>query len=149
MLDKDDYLEALFESRGIGDSNWRHKLSREADQLFKDDAESRNKIVLVSHWRPKGALVSYGTPGDWLVATFNEVVEICCDCPVSVAANRFTNRVRHLGHVDESRSSTEIETWLGEYADHLPIGFGRRISVNCASEEWRNEVKNELRRYTL
>ncbi len=146
ILDKDDYLETLFESRGVGDSNWRHKLSREADQLFRNDAESKNKIVLVSHWRPKGASVNFGTPCDWLVNTFNDVIEICCDCSVSVAANRFINRARHTGHVDESRSSTEIKAWLSEYAVHLPIGFGRCISVNSESEGWKNRIGNEFQK---
>ena len=148
MLDKDDYLESLFVSRGVGDSNWRHKLSREADQLFRNDAESMNKVVLVSHWRPKVASVIYGTQSDWLVCTFNDVIEICCDCSVSVAANRFINRVRHIGHVDESRSSTEIEAWLSEYSVHLPIGFGMCISVNSTSEEWKNKIRNEFQKYS-
>jgi len=148
IIDKDDYLESLFESRGVGDSNWRHKLSREADQFFRNDAESENKIVLVSHWRPKDASVNYGTPSDWLVHAFNDVIEICCDCPVSVATNRFINRVRHMGHVDESRSSKEIAAWLNEYATHLPIGFGMCISINSARDEWKNEIKNELQKYS-
>ena len=148
MLDKDDYLEALFESRGVGDSNWRHKLSREADQLFKNDAELKNKSVLVSHWRPKDNLVKYGTPSGWLVDTFNDVIEVCCDCSVSVAANRFVNRVRHVGHADESRSTTEIEAWLREYEVYLPIGFGECISVNSASEDWKNEIESKFQRHT-
>lgn len=61
ILDKDDYLEALFEARGVGDMAWRHKLSREADVIFQREARSINRTVLVSHWRPKGALADYGT----------------------------------------------------------------------------------------
>ncbi len=148
MLDKDDYLEALFESSGVGDSSWRQKLSREADQLFMSDAEKRNKIVLVSHWRPKEILANYGTPCEWLINTFTDVIEICCDCSVSVAANRFINRVRHMGHVDESRSSVEIESWLSEYAEYLPIGHGRCISVNSESVKWKNEAKSKLQKYS-
>tara|TARA_B110000908_G_C9910901_1_gene295299 strand:- start:24 stop:563 length:540 start_codon:yes stop_codon:yes gene_type:complete len=146
MLDKDDYLEVLFESRGIGDSDWRHKLSREADLLFRNDAESKNKVLLVSHWRPKDALVSSGTPGEWLGKTFSDVIEIHCDCSISIAANRFINRVRHKGHVDESRTSVEIVAWLNEYAAHLPIGFGRCISINSANDEWRNEIEYEIQK---
>ncbi len=148
MLDKDDYLETLFESRGVGDSNWRHRLSREADQLLRNDAESKNKVVLVSHWRPEGVSVNYGTPSNWLVNSFNDVIEICCDCSVSVATNRFVNRVRHMGHVDESKSSADIEAWLSEYAVHLPIGIGECIWVNSAGEEWKNEIRNEFQKYS-
>ncbi len=148
MLDKDDYLEMLFDSQGVGDSNWRHKLSREADKLFISEAESRNKIVLVSHWRPKDTSVSYGTPGNWLVHAFNDVIEIYCDCPISVATNRFLNRVRHIGHVDESRSKAEIESWLSEYAAYLPIGFGNCISIKNEKEEWKNEIRNQLQKHS-
>ena len=34
MFDKDDYLEKLFEERGINDLAWRQKLSRESDLQF-------------------------------------------------------------------------------------------------------------------
>lgn len=149
MLDKDDYLELLFESRGVGDSHWRQKLSREADLLFRNEAESKNKVVLISHWRPKGALVNFGTTGEWLTNTFSDVIEVYCDCSVSVAARRFINRARHKGHVDESKSSVEIETWLSEYAVHLPIGFGRCISVDSENEEWKNKIKFEFQKNSI
>ena len=32
LLDKDDFLDALFDERGIGDLAWRAALSREADR---------------------------------------------------------------------------------------------------------------------
>ncbi len=148
ILDKDDYLETLFETRGVGDADWRHKLSREADVLFKQEAESKNKVVLVSHWRPKDALVNYGTPSDWLTDTYSTVIEVYCNCSTSVAANRFTSRVRQTGHVDESRTSIEIDEWLSEYAAHLPIGLGRCILINSASEKWENEIKSEFQEYS-
>src|SRR6185503_9635379 len=34
VLDKDDILEALFSSLGVGDAAWRAKLSRSADDTF-------------------------------------------------------------------------------------------------------------------
>ena len=147
MLDKDDYLEVLFETRGVGDADWRHKLSREADIHFRQDAEAKNKVVLVSHWRPKDALVNFGTPGDWLTDTYSTVIEVYCNCSISVAAKRFTSRARHRGHVDESRSSIEIDEWLSGYATHLPVGLGRCIMINSATEEWENEIESEFREY--
>jgi adenylylsulfate kinase-like enzyme len=146
ILDKDDYLETLFESRGLGNSDWRHSLSREADSLFQNGAKSLNKVVLVSHWRPKNELVTYGTASDWLGDTFSKVFEVYCDCSIKVATNRFTNRVRHKGHVDGSKTSIEVEAWLSDYAVHLPIGIGERITVNSESENWKDEIKNALQR---
>ena len=66
LLDKDDYLEALFETRGVGDASWRQRRSREADVLFRKEAEAKSRIVLVSHWRPKNLDTDSGTPCDWL-----------------------------------------------------------------------------------
>ena len=144
MLDKDDYLEALFESRGIGDTKWRHKLSREADLVFRNEAASLDKVILVSHWRPKDTLVDYGTSGEWLVNTFKNLIEVHCDSPVSVATDRYINRTRHKGHLDESKSDVVIESWLSDYAAHLPIGFGRCISTNSANESWKDDIENKF-----
>ncbi len=141
ILDKDEYLETLFEARGVGDENWRYSLSREADALFQMEAKSMNKVILVSHWRPKNVSVNYGTPSDWLTDTYSNIFEVYCDCPIREAANRFTNRVRHKGHVDELRTGTEVEEWLNEYALHLPIGIGKHITVNSKNEYWKDEIR--------
>lgn len=55
---KDDYLESLFIERGVGDADWRHTLSREADSLFIDDSISKSEVTLVYHWRPKELMSS-------------------------------------------------------------------------------------------
>ena len=147
MLDKDDYLEELFDSQGAGEFDWRKKLSREADVSFISDAKTKDNIILVSHWRPKTVTENYGTPSDWLEGAFDNVIEVYCSCLVNIAADRFTFRVRHPGHLDNSRSRPEIESWLSDYLPHLPIGFGRRISVSTVSEEWKSEIRAKLQVY--
>ena len=74
-FDKDDYLERLFVERGIGDSGWRHILSRKADEQFMKDSSSANEAVLVSHWRPMGLGVEFGTPAEWIAGSFGKVIE--------------------------------------------------------------------------
>ena len=38
LLDKDDFLETLFERDGTGDAAWRERLSRRSDDLFRAEA---------------------------------------------------------------------------------------------------------------
>jgi hypothetical protein len=58
LIDKDVILERLFESRGVGDAEWRRGLSRESDSLLQAEATAPDGAVLVSFWRLPGM------PGD-------------------------------------------------------------------------------------
>ena len=51
LLDKDDFLEALFEERGTRDTASRSFLSREADERFAAAALAVSGACLVSWWR--------------------------------------------------------------------------------------------------
>jgi glucokinase len=100
MLDKDEILEALFESRGIGDAGWRRRLSRIADQELIEQAIKLPAAVITSWWHHPKSSVTSGTPSEWLLSLQGEIVEIYCVCRPSVAASRFVGRNRHAGHVD-------------------------------------------------
>ena len=133
-LDKDDFLERLFDQRGTGDSNWRTLLSRESDGLFQNHAQSRRRVILVSHWRPQGRSYPSGTPTEWLSTTFTTVIELYCVSPVDIAAERFTTRERHRGHLDHRRSLFEVKEWIREYNSYLPLKLGREIRVDTAEK---------------
>ncbi len=130
LLDKDNYLESLFEGRGTGGPDWRQPLSRESDPLFQQDAESLCRVVLVSHWRPLADTGSSGTPSNWLAAAFPQVIELFCHCPVEEAMRRFKARLRHPGHADGARTRTGVESWMHEYARHLPLSLGELVRVD-------------------
>ena len=129
-FDKDDYLENLFTKRGVGNPDWRQSLSREADVEFREDSIAENEVVLISHWRPKGLNVQFGTPTEWISDHFEKVIELYCDCPVELAATRFRSRVRHEGHVDESRSIGEVINWLKGYEKYLPMNLGQKVVID-------------------
>ena len=131
-LDKDDFLERLFEQKGVGDSTWRKALSRESDALFRMDAQRHNKVVLISHWQPRG-VEGTGTPTDWIGTAYETVVEVCCVCPPDIAARRFLARTRHAGHLDEQRAEAEVENWMRRLSVGYPLRLGELISVNTAS----------------
>jgi glucokinase len=135
FLDKDDYLERLFDERGVGDSNWRQNLSRESDLIFQRDAENESAVVLVSHWRPDHGTSKSGTPTEWLAKKFSRIIELYCICPTEEAAKRFINRKRHPGHLDEIKKPDEITEWLIEYEKYLPLSLGTLAPVETCLEE--------------
>ena len=144
-LDKDDFLEALFESQGVGDEKWRRRLSVEADKQFKTAALEQTNTVLVSHWRPRGR-TDTGTPSDWVDRRFHHVVEVFCECDPELAARRFADRTRHAGHLDHSKSRKSILAWLHGLADCYPINFAQAVSVAATNEASIQNALNEIRK---
>ena len=108
LIDKDEILDRLFESKGVGDSAWRRNLSREADVLFRSEAAASNGAVLVSHWRLPGMRPDSGTESGWLEDPPTHVVHVQCVCPLELAARRFLERQRHPGHLDAARSYQDV-----------------------------------------
>ncbi len=133
ILDKDDYLEALFEEKGVGDLKWRQSLSRESDHLFIRDAKMHSSVILVSHWRCKGCDSTSGTPVEWLEEQFDQIIEVYCLCPVKIAAERFMTRKRHPGHRDELKLPEETHNWLARYNETLPLNVGALEKIDTRS----------------
>lgn len=134
LLDKDAFLERLFEAEGIGDSAWRSSLSRRSDGLFRAAALALDRAVLVTHWRgahsPDHTLAPSGTPTDWLHDAFAEVIEIHAACSARTAAHRFCTRTRHPGHLDANRTPDRVRAWMETLAPAYPLGKGRVITVD-------------------
>ena len=146
FLDKDDILERLFRERGTGDANWRQALSRESDGLFQREAAGLEQAVLVSHWRPPGSDSQSGTPVEWVFETFSMVIEVYCACPVEVATDRFTERVRHPGHIDGRRSPEEVFEWLDGCQRDLPLLEDGVERIDTSGDLLMGEIIHRLRR---
>lgn len=144
FLDKDDFLEALFEERGIGDLCWRRRLSDESNSQFEKAAKALDSIVLVSHWRPLNAESLSGTPTEWLIDTYQEVVEIFCDCPTEKAAARFLARSRHAGHCDKDRPHDKTYWQMAEYKKMLPLKIGSLVRIDTSDEVDFGKIISEL-----
>lgn len=100
LIDKDDILEALFDSMGCENREQRHRLSRASDEVLFRMAASSGSAVLVNWW-------NHETAPDRLRLVADSIVEVFCDCPVEVAAARFLTRQRHPGHLDRLRKPEE------------------------------------------
>jgi predicted kinase len=129
LLDKDTILEALFESKGI---QGRRELSREGDCILQTEAMASDGAVLVSHWRLPGMPLNSGTPTDWLCQLRDRIVNVHCECPAEVSAERFCRRKRHSGHGDYERSDAEILTSIQEVDRLGRLNIGPRVDVDTS-----------------
>jgi len=134
MIDKDDILERLFDSRGIGDGAWRRVLSRESDRILQREAEASGGALLVSFWHLPGMPPESGTPTAWLRDLSTRIVHVHCVCPPEVAAHRYSQRTRHPGHLDNGKSYTEVLQGLQTLARLPAPTLGLRIDVATSCE---------------
>jgi AAA domain-containing protein len=132
LIDKDDILDHLFETRGIGNTEWRRTLSRESDAILQRDATASHGAILVSFWRVPGMPDDSGTPCEWLTTLSGSIVHVHCVCDPDVAVQRFINRARHPGHLDASRSTAEITASIRALARLPPPDIGARIDVDTS-----------------
>ena len=141
MLDKDEILEALFNSQGVGNAEWRTKLSRAADQRLREQALRSGGAVITSWWRHPLSQVESGTPIDWLSSLPGAVVELHCVCGPQVAAARFLSRQRHAGHLDGLKTRAEVLSSFEQQASLGPLAIGRLVEINTErSVEFNNLI---------
>jgi len=133
VIDKDDILEHLFDSEGVGDSPWRRTLSRESDRIFRQQSEASKGALLVSHWHLTGMPSGSGTPTDWLGGLSSRIVNLHCECPAEVAAARFRQRKRHSGHLDHAKSREQILAGLQDLLRLQPLQIGERVTVDTSA----------------
>lgn len=126
-VDKDDLLEQLFVTRGVGDVEHRRGLSREADGLFRHAVAQLPRAVITSWWRHPASPSRSGTEPWWLNARDQTVVEVHCTCPARTAATRFLARSRHAGHLDARWNGEELLRWLVPQASLGPITPGALV----------------------
>ena len=134
LLDKDDFLDALFNERGVGDTAWRAALSREADARFVRTAWELPGACLVSWWRNYKVSEITGTPVEWLGTLRAPVIEVHCRCRVETAVDRFLARQRHPGHLDSSRTRTSLITQFGAFDAAGPVACGPLLVLDTEQE---------------
>jgi hypothetical protein len=134
LLDKDDFLDELFNERGIGDAAWRSRLSREADTRFVRAAWELPGACLVSWWRNYRVSETTGTPAEWLSTLREPVVEVHCRCRVDTAVSRFLARQRHPGHLDAERTRTSLVTQFSAFDGAGPLDCGPIIALDTEQD---------------
>jgi len=145
LIDKDDILERLFESKGTGNAAWRRTLSRESDAILQQEATSSNGAIVASFWHLPGMPSDSGTPTDWLDAPSHHVINVHCACEPEVAASRFLQRRRHPGHLDGEPSSAEVLARLRTLIQLPPLDIGARIDVDTSREPNLRDVVQAIR----
>jgi glucokinase len=134
LLDKDEVLERLFDSKGTGDGVWRRTLSRESDALLQSEATASRGAVLASFWHLPGMPADSGTPTAWLAELSDLVVNVRCACPAEVAAARFFGRKRHAGHLDTESTFAEVLASVQALARRGPLTIEPAIELDTSDE---------------
>ena len=119
FLDKDHFLENLFEMRGASNPQERSELSIEASNAFLSEAVEHENVVLVSHWKTQFS--NSGTEIYSVLRKFTKIIEINCQCSSEVAVSRFLTRKRHEMHYDGRWDEKELLFWMKEYNKGLPL----------------------------
>jgi len=144
LLDKDEILEALFDSLGVGDAGWRNRLSRSADVVLQRLANQASGAILASFWKHPQVSGESGTPTAWLSSLTGKVVEAHCVCPPTVAAERFAARKRHGGHLDRDKRSDDLVADFEHLAALGPLGLGPLVNVDTSGEVDLDGVLRQL-----
>lgn len=135
MWDKDDILEELFNTKGIGDVHWRTLLSREADEILQERASGSESSVIVSWWRHPASSSESGTPIEWLAELRGNLIEVNCVCDPAIAVERFKSRIRHRGHLDVLKADADLLPGFQQHAALGPLRIGKLVSVNTEGHE--------------
>jgi hypothetical protein len=145
LVDKDDILERLFESKGIGDAAWRRALSRESDMVLQNEAAASTGAVLTSMWHVPGMAADSGTPTCWLLELSSLIVNVHCACTPEIAATRFIQRKRHVGHLDASTTFANVLKGLRSHARLRAPEIGPRVDVDTTCEPELDSLVDEIR----
>jgi AAA domain len=146
LIDKDEILDRLFDSKGVGDAKWRRALSRESDVIFQREAASLDGAVLVSFWRLAGMVADSGTPTEWLGGISNAVVvNVQCNCKPETAAERFLQRKRHPGHLDSGTSYGQVLAIFRKLSRFGPLGIEPRIDVDTSQDPNLDDLVRNIR----
>ena len=146
LLDKDDFLEALFDGVIVESEQRRRQLSRAADVEFRRRAEQLDSAVLTSWWKHPRSSADSGTPIDWLRSLSGPRIEVYCTCSPVISAVRFIERVRHSGHLDGRWTHAELLAVLTKQGKLGPLGIGKVIEVGTGAGFEIDKVMRDVER---
>ena len=144
-LDKDEFLEAMFERDGIGDMAWRKKLSRASDKTLERLAKNSTGAVVTSFWRNANMEGDSGTLVDWLRELPGKVIEVYCQCGPKIAVARFKARQRHPGHLDSVKSTDGMLEQFRRHTTAGALGIGKLVTVDTGKAYDLDAVVLEVR----
>jgi hypothetical protein len=69
-----------------------------------------------------------------LAGLSRRIVNLQCECPPAIAAARYSQRRRHPGHLDQSRSPEDVLASIEALAGLTPLEIGVRVRCDTSSE---------------
>ena len=140
-LNKDAILEALFDSLGVGDSAWRERLSRAADEILFAVARDSNGAILDNWWH-------HDSSPHRLRKLDGRLIEVFCECAPELAIRRCQARTRHPGHLDQAMTEAGIAAWCQAVEETYqgPLAVGEQtLRIRTDQEPGMGELLDALR----
>ncbi|MFF5469090.1 AAA family ATPase [Streptomyces achromogenes] len=141
VIEKDAILETLFDSLGVGDHTWRHRLSRAGDDILITIAARAEYAVLDNWWH-------HDTAPERLRRLDARLIEVFCDCDPALAAERFLRRTRHSGHLDPQLTpgqvAERVATIRATYPGPLRLG-GPLLTIDTSGPLDMTSIVRDVR----
>jgi predicted kinase len=139
LLTKDDIKETLFDTLGIGDRAWSHRLGAASmellSKLVREQLEAGRDVVAEANFRWPGELPDC------------RIVQVFCDAPADVLLERMRARMRHPGHLeDDPEHLAAVEESL--HADYAPLPLDGSLLRYTVGDDVRSLI-DEVRRCAL
>lgn len=125
MLSRDVIKEALFDALGLRDRPWALKLGMASGSVLWALLANGVEHAVVDTWLDPHR--DDANDARRHLAAETHAVELLCDCPGEVAAQRYAQRVRHPGHGTDQRLLQRIR----DAAPLMrPLGIGPTLRVD-------------------
>jgi predicted kinase len=129
LITKDDIKETLYDTLGVGDLEWSRRLGAATYALLFAFCHQ-----LLSACRPLVAEANFfsgSQEAEFARLPPHRLFQIHCEAPLGVLLDRYTERVRHPGHVDRDRTA-ELRQRFRE-GTHGPLRLaGRLVEVDTS-----------------
>ncbi|MBA2532172.1 MAG: AAA family ATPase [Nocardioidaceae bacterium] len=128
MLSRDVIKETLFDTLGLGDKTWADTLGRASSSVLWALLANGIEHAVVDTWLDPSR--DDADDARHHLAASICVVELLCECPGDLAASRYAQRVRHIGHginehlLQRIRASAPLMR---------PLGIGPTLRVDTSA----------------
>ena len=135
LISKDVIKEALFDTFGVGDDDWSHRLGEAAYEVMWALGDDLGAAVY------EGPM--YQEAKDRVLGLCARPIEVFCHCDPDEARRRVEERAaqRHPGHTDTDKPH-EVAEKVEEWA---PLGLGPVLEIDTSGEVDVDEVVRWVR----
>jgi predicted kinase len=142
LVTKDDLKERLYDELGTGDVEWSRRLGAAAYALLF--ALCREVLAAGQPVAAEANFFAGSQEAEFEALPPHRLVQVHCAAPLDVLLERYANRARHPGHLDDERAAELRERF--ETGLHAPLALaGELIEVDTTGAVDAAELAEKIR----